>query len=75
MSYKKDRPKQFPCVLGQLLLFGFAEKFIPLALLFLSRIFITWLARLNCAAEAFHAVPCKNPLPTLNSISVDQSLF
>lgn len=32
-------------------------------------------ARLNCAAEAFQAVLCKNPLPTLNSISVDQSLF
>lgn len=33
------------------------------------------LARLNCATEAFQAVPCKNPLPTLNSSSVGQSLF
>lgn len=43
MGYKKDRPKPFPCVLGQLLLFGFAEKFVPLALLFLSRTFTTGL--------------------------------
>lgn len=33
------------------------------------------LARLNCATVAFQAVPCKDPLPTLNSSSVGQSLF
>lgn len=32
------------------------------------------LAKLNCVTEAFQAVPCKNPLPTLNSSYVDQSL-
>lgn len=59
VSYKKDRPNPSTCLLGQVLLFGFAERLILLALLFLTRALMTCLLDETVQQRLFQAVPWK----------------